>query len=125
MTAHVLNITELCFNLERSSNKETAQTVSQAFETLMVEQANSKVEIKTEVKAELEKEFKMADLVTRNDLQMGLEVTKLELQKQMADLELRITEKMSTSKWQIIGFTLSTGFIVIVAPLFLRHFGVV
>ncbi len=133
MFAHpILNITDLCFNLEKSSNKETAMTISKAFEALVAEQGSlrqeMKNEVKVEVKTELTQEFKLVDVATKKDL----EITKLELQKQIADTEkkivdseLRLIEKISHAKWQVVGFILSSALVIIAAPLFLHHFGIV
>lgn len=68
--------------------------------------------------ANKEQEIKIEDLATKKDLESL--ATKLELQKGLSDLELRINDKISASKWQVVGAMI----VLVVVPIALRHFGV-
>ena len=117
MAVSGMKFTEFLNNYNNATTKaEEAAAILDVVQQVREDQAIQR----DETRKEILKEIQFQDLVTKKDLDAGLKTTKLELQKEILALELRISKQISSSKWQLIG----TMVVLIVVPLFLRHFGV-
>ncbi len=108
-SAFHLSITNLFTRLKKSTNEETAITISQAFEEFREEQ---KAETLANKKAILT-EINLKDLVTKEDLTKAM--VHLATKEELAHLEIKIYQYITHTKWQVIGTTTFFFFSAIVA----------
>jgi hypothetical protein len=111
-----LSITNLFTRLKKSTNEETAITITQAFEEFREEQ---KSETRANKKAILT-EINLKDLATKEDLTKAIShmTTKMEhlaTKEELAHLEIKIYQYITHTKWQVIGTTTFFFFSAIVA----------
>ncbi len=78
-------------------------------------------------KADLDKSLLALETRTKSDLERGLstleKMMKMDMEKTFLTFELKINEKISTAKWQVMSTVIGTGFVATLMTSFAHHFG--